>query len=140
MSAPTGIKVVADFAIYLGSFSVVASPFLLYWSHTLTVSRAGTIAAILGILGGAACIVLGFGLRHLRNWARLGFIVLLGLSLTGEVVGVLRLGKLPTLSHTFDILWSTGIQVTVLWYLSTREIKEMFRAIGQKLDAARYLT
>ncbi len=128
MSPPTGIKAVADVAIYTGTISVVVSPFLLYWSHIFVVSRAGTIAAILGVPGGAACIVLGFGLRHLRNWARLGFIVLMGLSLAGEVVGVLLLRRLPTLSHTFDILWSTGIQVTVLWYLSRRNIRELFRA------------
>ncbi len=136
MSPPTGIKVVSDLALYIGSASVVAGPFLLYWSHRPAPSSPGTIAGILGTLGGATFIVLGFGLRHLRNWARLGFFVLLGLCLAGEVVGVLRLGRLPTLSQTFDILFSTGLEVTALRYLSTREIKEMFRATGQKLDAA----
>ena len=87
----------------------------------------GAVAGVFIIIIGGVCALVGFGLWKLKNWARIVSIVLLGIG-----VAVQLLGLLGTLAHfnLFAFVWSVlwiAVDAFIIWYLLKPEVKAAFQ-------------
>jgi hypothetical protein len=87
----------------------------------------GAVAGVFIIIIGGVYALVGFGLWKLKNWARIVSIVLLGIG-----VAVQLLGLLGTLAHfnLFAFVWSVlwiAVDAFIIWYLLKPEVKAAFQ-------------
>jgi len=87
----------------------------------------GAVAGVFIIIVGGVYALVGFGLWKLKNWARIVSIVLLGIG-----VAVQLLGLLGTLAHfnLFAFVWSVlwiAVDAFIIWYLLKPEVKAAFQ-------------
>jgi hypothetical protein len=78
-------------------FGIVSGALATLGFCSFLLSQPG-IAAVVGFLSGAATLATSVGLRKRREWARLGFIGILGYSIAMSFVGVWSL-RMPNLSE-----------------------------------------
>lgn len=91
---------------------------------------AGMFLAVLVLVPAMLCVLLGYGLWELRNWARIGTMIFAVLGLTGASIALLW-----SLMHLriFGVMASSirlGINLLVLWYLSQSRIRGYFMVPG----------
>lgn len=87
------------------------------------------------IIGGVSALV-GFGLWNLKNWARIVSLVLFGLSIAMQLLGLLG-----SLAHfnVFAVVWSMfwiAVDAFVIWYLLKPEVRAAFQAPQARTAAA----
>jgi hypothetical protein len=140
MQRPTGVTVLAVLAFVGGGLLVLAALVMFVGGamvSTMTSYPLGTLGTIGGAIVGVVLlgfavlyVVLGLGLWKLQNWARILSLVLVGLGLLFNVLGLL--GSLLHF-HLFLLLWRVivvAIQVWIVMYLLKPEIKQAFAATG----------
>ena len=87
----------------------------------------GAFAGVFIIIIGGVGALVGFGLWKLKEWARIVSIVLIGINVVFQLVGLLG-----TLAHfnLFAVIWTvfwTAVDVFIIWYLLKPEVKAAFQ-------------
>jgi hypothetical protein len=96
----------------------------------------GAVAGVFIIIIGGVSALVGFGLWKLKNWARIVSIVLFGLSIVMQLLGLLG-----SLAHfnVFAVVWTMfwiAVDAFVIWYLLKPEVKAAFQAPQARTAAA----
>jgi uncharacterized membrane protein len=87
---------------------------------------AGMFLAVLVLVPAVVCILLGYGLWELRNWARIGTMIFAILGVAGAAIGLLwsltHLRVLGVMASSIRL----SLNLLVLWYLSQSRVKGYF--------------
>lgn len=87
----------------------------------------GAAAGVFIIIVGGVSALVGFGLWKLKGWARIVSIILWGINLAFQLLGILG-----TLTHfnLFALIWGVfwvAVDAFVIWYLLKPEVKAAFQ-------------
>ena len=141
MGRPTGVTVLAVLA-FVSAFCLFFAAFGMFLSGAIVSSladrpglgvMAGMGGAIVGVvfLGLAAVdLVLGIGLWRLQNWARILTLVLVGLGLIFNLLGLLRSVLHLHVFFFFTQAVVIAIDVWIVVYLSKPHVKQAFGGTG----------
>ncbi|MGD1212944.1 MAG: hypothetical protein ABR973_16525 [Candidatus Acidiferrales bacterium] len=141
MERPTGVTILAVLAFIGAGLLVLAALGFLLMGGVMLSRMAGTPLGMMGGIGvaflavvflviAALYVVIGVGFWKLLNWARILAIILIGLAVLFQAVGVLA-----ALAHFHPILfvWRAiflGIDVWIVVYLLNPNVKQAFGATG----------
>jgi uncharacterized membrane protein (DUF2068 family) len=141
MRRPSGVTFLAVLA-FIGAGLLVLGALAMFMggailSNMATYPQFGMVAGIGGALLGvvflgiaALYVIMGAGLWKLQNWARILTIVLVGLGVLFNVLGLL--GALLHF-HPFLFVWRVIVVVIQVWiviYLLRPDVKQAFGATG----------
>jgi hypothetical protein len=94
----------------------------------------GAFAGVLILVFGAIYALLGWGLLKLKNWARIITIVLLGISIAFQLLGLLTtLAHFSVVAFIWTVFW-LAVDALIIWYLLKPEVKAAFQ--GPQIRAA----
>lgn len=139
---PTGITLIAILFIAFGVFDVLGALSLLFIPLPDPFSGMTLVPGLIGILMAGFYLLVGWGLLQLREWARVGAIVLSGLALLGYLLsGALliagfNIGGVPIrFSGVGVAMLLLGIvPAVILWYLVKPDIRALFSSGGMALN------
>ena len=151
MGRPTGVTIIsilcfigAAFCVLGGILMIAGGGFMASLMNQQGGQGSAGAAGILAGLGAAVGVgiiivggvyaLVGMGLWKLKEWARITSIVLLGIG-----IALQALGLLGSLSHfnLFSVVWSLfwiAVDAFVIWYLLKPEVKAAFK--GAQIRAA----
>jgi hypothetical protein len=122
---PIGVTVLAVLAIITGVLSICGGlgSFFTFgvglFSSLFGIGEpAGLGAGLYGLLWGAITIIFGLGLWNLRQWARLGTLLLQVINLLYAFIALFTPPHVPWVSAV--------IAVAILWYLTRPGVKDSF--------------
>ena len=141
MERPTGVTILAVLAFIGAGLLVLAALGFLLMGGVMLSRMAGAPLGMMGGIGVAFLavvflviavlyVVMGIGFWKLQNWARILAIVLTGLAVLFQALGVL--GALAHF-HPFLFIWRAiflAIDVWIVVYLLKPNVKQAFGATG----------
>jgi hypothetical protein len=96
----------------------------------------GAVAGVFIIIIGGISALVGFGLWKLKNWARIVSIVLLGLSIAGQLLQLLAvLAHFNLFAFVWIAFW-TAVDAFIIWYLLKPEVKAAFQGPQARIATA----
>jgi|SRR5580704_11686501 hypothetical protein len=140
MQRPTGITILGVLC-YIGAALCLLGGILGFAGGAMIASLvhtagaglpAGIAGAIGGIIGGVFILLAvlygltGYGLMALKNWGRIILIVLMILGLLGALFALLGVFQGFAMSALIMVLIRLAINVWILWYLFTPNVKAAF--------------
>lgn len=144
MERPAGVTVLAVLS-FLGAAFLLIAGLLSFAGGGLIAGAlrdsvgAGVMAGIIGAIGiimllfAALYFITGYGLWALKPWGRMLTIILVGISLAFGVLGLLGgMMHFRVMLVMWRMFWC-AIDVLVLWYMFTPEVK---RAFGEGVTPA----
>lgn len=147
MGRPVGVTILAILAFIGAAFCLLGGILMMVgggFMASLMNQQGGQGAGVLAGLGAVAGVfiiiigglygLVGFGLWKLKNWARIVTIVLLGIGIAMQLLGLLG-----TLAHfnLFAFVWTVfwiAVDAFIIWYLLKPEVKAAFQ--GAQIRAA----
>lgn len=73
---------------------------------------------------------LGWGLWKLKNWARITWLVIFGLSLFGAAIHIIAVWSYPTARGFAVALLRAAVAIVIFGYLSSAQVRGAFRLDG----------
>lgn len=139
---PTGVTIIAVLFIALGVFDVLGALSLLFIPLPDPLSGMTTVPGLIGVMIAAFYLLVGWGLLQLREWARVGAIVLSALALLGYLLsGVMliagfEVGGFPIRFSGVGVgLLILGVvPAVILWYLFKPDVRALFSSGGMAPD------